>query len=123
MELNRENFRAMIYYDFRRGLSRQGCIDELISTFGDDDPSYATVKCWYNEFNRGHHSLADEFCKGRPKSVVRPENINALQKLIMQDRYVTYCETEATLGIRSTHIQGFPIGDFILNSPLFWQLS
>ena len=30
-----ENFRAMIYYDFRRGLSKQECIDQLISTFGD----------------------------------------------------------------------------------------
>ena len=44
MELIRENFPAMIYYDFRRGLSRQECIDQLISTFGDEAPSYATVK-------------------------------------------------------------------------------
>ena len=27
MELTRENFRAMIYYDFRRGFSRQECIN------------------------------------------------------------------------------------------------
>lgn len=53
MELTRENFRAMIYYDFRRGLSRQECIDQLTFTFGDKAPSFATVKRWYNEFNRG----------------------------------------------------------------------
>ena len=104
MELTRENFRAMIYYDFRRGLSRQECIDIFILTFGDETPSHATVKRWYNEFDRGHHSLADGFRKGRPKSVVGPENINVVQKLIMQDRHVTYCETEATLGITSTSI-------------------
>ena len=55
MELTRENFRAMIYYDFWRGLLRQECIDQLISTFGDEDPSYATVKRLYNEFNLGRH--------------------------------------------------------------------
>ena len=68
MELTRENFRAMIYYNFRRGLSR----DQLISIFGDKAPSYATVKCWYNEFNRGRQSLTDQFCKDCPKSVVGP---------------------------------------------------
>ena len=104
MELIRENFRAMIYYDFRRGLSRQECIDQFISTFGDETSSYATVKRWYNDFIRGHYSLTDEFRKGCTKSVVRPENINAVQKLIMQDRHVTYCEIEATLGISSTSI-------------------
>ena len=89
IELTRENSRSMIYYDFWRGLAREECIDQPISNFGDEAPSYATVKRWYNEFNRGRHSLTGEFRKGRPKSVVGPENINAVQKLTMQDRYVT----------------------------------
>ena len=38
------------------------------------------MKRWYNEFNRGRHPLTDEFRKGRQKSVVGPENINAVQK-------------------------------------------
>ena len=105
MELTRENFRAMIYYDFRRGLSRQECIDQLISSFVDKASSYATVKRWFNEFNRERHSLTDEFRKYRPKLVLGPENINAVQKLIMQDRHVTYCEIEATLGISFTSMQ------------------
>ena len=104
MESIRENFHAMIYYDFRRGLSRQECIDQLISTFGDEAPSYATVKCCYNEFNRRRHMLTDEFRKDCPKSVIGPENINTVQKLIIQDRYVTYCEIEATLGISPSSI-------------------
>ena len=75
-------------YNCRRRLSRQKCIDKLISTFGDEAPSHATVKRWYNEFNRGRHSLTNEFRQDRPKSVVGPENINAVQKLIMQDRFL-----------------------------------
>ena len=34
MELNREN----IFYNLRRGLTQQECIDELNSIFGDEDP-------------------------------------------------------------------------------------
>ena len=44
MELTRENFHAMINYDFRRGLSRQECIDQLISIFVNETPSYVNVK-------------------------------------------------------------------------------
>ena len=104
IELTREDLCAMIYYDFRRGLSRQECIDQLIFTFGDEAPSYATVKRWYSEFNRGRYSLTDEFRKDRPKSVVGPENINPVQKLIIQDCHVTYCEIELILSISSTSI-------------------
>ena len=90
MELTCENFSTMIYYDFRCGLSRQECSDQLISTFDDEASFYATLKRWYNEFNRGCHSLTDEFRKGRPKSVIGSENINSVQKLIRQDRHVIY---------------------------------
>ena len=88
MELTRENFRAMIYYDSRHGLSRKECINQLTSTFVNEAPFYATVKRWYNELYRSHHSLTDEFRKGRPKSVFGPEYIDAVQKRIMQNRYM-----------------------------------
>lgn len=79
MELTREKLFAIIYYDFCRGLTRQGCVDQLISTFGDEALSLATVKRWYNEFSRGSHSLKDDVREGRLKSVVVPETIDAVQ--------------------------------------------
>ena len=54
MQLNREHFRAIIYYNFRE------YIDELKSLFDDKVPSYSTVKNWFNEFNRGRRSLKDK---------------------------------------------------------------
>ena len=39
MELNREHFRAIIFYNFRHGLTQQQCIDELNEIFGDEAPS------------------------------------------------------------------------------------
>ena len=62
------------------------------------------MKNWFNEFNRGRSTLKDEFRKGAPKAAVVPENIDALRKLIMQDRHVTYREIEASLEISFTSI-------------------
>ena len=101
MELNRENFRAIIFYNFRRGLTQQQCIDELNSIFGDEAPSRTSVYRWYEEFNRGRSSLQDEF---RSKSVVVPETIDAVCQLILKYRHVTHREIEATLGSSGTSI-------------------
>ena len=82
MELNCEHFRAIIFYNFRRGLTQQQCIDELNSIFGDETPSSTCVYRWYSELNRGRSSLQDEFREGRPKSVVVLETIDAVRQLI-----------------------------------------
>ena len=91
MKLNREHFRVIIFYNFLRGLTQQ-----LNSIFGDETPSRTSVYQLYDEFNRGRCSLQDEFRKGRPKSVVVPETIDAVRQLILQDRHVTYSEMETT---------------------------
>jgi len=74
-------------------------VNQLNSTFGDEAPSTATVYRWYTEFQRGRSTLKDEVKEGRPKSVVVPANIDAVQKLIAADRHVTYHEIELRLGI------------------------
>ena len=89
MEFKREHFRSIIFYNFRRVLTQQQCIDELNSIFGDEVPSRTSIYRWYGEFKRGYSSLQDEFHKGRSKAVVVPEIIDAVCQLILQDRYVT----------------------------------
>ena len=76
MELNREHFCAINFYNFQ-----QQCIDKLNSIFGHEAPSGTSVYRWYGEFNRGFSSLQDEFREGRPKSVVVPETIDAVCQL------------------------------------------
>ena len=87
MELNREHFRAIIFYNFRCGLTQQQCIDKLDSIFGDEAPSRTSVYRWYREFNRAYSSLQDEFREGRLKSVVVPETIDVVRQLILQDHH------------------------------------
>ena len=43
MELNREHFRVIIFYNFRRGLTQQQCINELNSIFGNEATSAEVV--------------------------------------------------------------------------------
>ena len=81
----------------------------LIQIFGDKAPSRSSIYLWYGEFNRGRSSLQDELREGCPKSVVVPENIDAVRQLIWQDRHVTYREIETTLGISGTSTHSFNI--------------
>lgn len=59
---------------------------------------------WPREFNRGCSMLTDAVKERRPKSVVVPQNTEAVRKLIMHDRHGTYHEIEETLGIYMTSI-------------------
>ena len=48
MEFIREHFRAIIFQNFRRELSRQECIDELEFLYDDEAASYSAMKHWFN---------------------------------------------------------------------------
>ena len=79
MVLNREHFRAIIFYKFRRGLTEQQCKSELKSIIGNEAPSMTSVYSWYGEFIRGRSSLQDEFREGSGKSVVVPKTIDDMR--------------------------------------------
>ncbi|CAH1962912.1 unnamed protein product [Acanthoscelides obtectus] len=91
MELNREHFRAIIYYNFQRQLSQQECLAELLSVFGNEAPHQSTISSWYGEFKCG--------------TAVTQEDVDAVRKLIIEDIHVTYREIEACLKISKTSIQ------------------
>ena len=71
MKLNREHFRAIIFCNFRLGLTQQQCIDDD-SIFGNEALSRTSVYQCYGELNPGCSSLQDEFREDRPKSVFVP---------------------------------------------------
>ena len=77
MEFNRKHFRAIIFYDFHCGLSRQESFDSLYSY---KTSSYSIVKSWFHEFKSGQCSIQEEFHAGHPKSIVVPENVDAVQE-------------------------------------------
>ena len=104
MELNRENFHAIILYNYRRQLCQQECLAELVSVSGNEAPHQSTISRWYGKFKRRRMSLSDDPSAGAPKTAVTQEYVVAVRKLI-KDRHVTYREIEASLGILKTSIQ------------------
>ncbi|CAH1995632.1 unnamed protein product [Acanthoscelides obtectus] len=59
----------------------------MLSVFGNEAPHQSTISRWYGEFKRGR------------------ENVDAVRKLIIEDRHVTYREIEASLKISKSSIQ------------------
>ena len=99
MELSRENFQVMIFYDFKVGLNENQCVERLHSAFGGEAPSRATVFRWFSEYRKGRETFCDEDRAGRPCSAVTPENIVAVQKMIESDGKCTYHMIEISLRI------------------------
>ncbi|CAH2010783.1 unnamed protein product [Acanthoscelides obtectus] len=67
----------------------------LLSVLGNEAPHQSTISRWYGVFKRGRVSLSDD----------SRENVDAVRKLIIEDRPVTFREIEASWRISKTSIQ------------------
>ena len=101
MELAKSDMRAIIYYNYKRGLTQKACKSELDATFGVSAPAKGTTSFWYGEFRRGRKSTEDEPRSGRPTSSATQENIDAIRKIVEDDPHATYENIQQTLGIGS----------------------
>lgn len=119
MELNEEHFRALMYYNFLRGLSASECKSEFDHLLGTVAPSYSGISRWYREFRLGRLSLSDGPRAGRPLSAVTEENIEAARVLIAGDPRITFEEIEVTLSIGSAAAQEIVFGHLKLKKVLF----
>lgn len=105
MNLNREHFRCMIFYDFRSGLSQQESCQRLQLAFGDEAPCRSSVYSWFSEFRRGRDHLHDDEREGRPSTAVTDFNIDAVRQLIETDKKITCQQIRTTLGIGMSQVQ------------------
>ena len=58
----------------------------------------------FTEFRRGRASVSDESPEERPKSVVIPNSIDNVRKMIEEDWHLTYVWIEIFIGILQTAI-------------------
>ena len=68
MEITREDFCWMIFYDFMKRFTLQECLASLFKTYSNKTPPNKIVYNWFGEFRRDRSSVSDESRKGRPKS-------------------------------------------------------
>ncbi|GBP46577.1 hypothetical protein EVAR_21733_1 [Eumeta japonica] len=84
MDLSRENFRSMIFYNFKcKQLSRSS-----LGAFGNEAPCDTIYNC-FAKFKRGRVNPSDEFNIGRSSTVVNDKNIDSVRRIIETDRHVT----------------------------------
>jgi len=80
----------------------------LKRTLGEHAPSYATVKNWAAQFERGDFSTCDAPRPGRNKTVTTPEIIDQIHELILEDRWISDKSIDEQLGISRE-----PVGSII----------
>ena len=85
MELNREQIRLLILYDFKSNLSANDCMQRLHMAFGNQCVSRATVFNWYREFKNERMSLNDDPRSGRPVTASGDEMVAAVRDLVEHD--------------------------------------
>ena len=104
MELQRTQWRAMIFYDFKSGLNQKQSLERLQTAFGNEAPSRTTVYDWFAEFRRGRNSLEDDPRSGRPTTATTETIVAAVLRMIEEDSRVRVLQIAESVGISSRSV-------------------
>ena len=90
--------RAVIQYLQTKGMSPKEILEDMVQTLGEDSPSYSTIKKWAAEFKRGRDSTEDDPRSGRPKTPTTDEQVDAIHRMVWDDRRLTVQQMAKTTG-------------------------
>lgn len=99
--LTARDYRAIMLYNFQRGLPKSECHEEMKRVFQENCPSLRTIERWYKQFQRGLFKLEDDARTGRPVEVKTETNISRVGKIISENRHVTYREIQHMLRLHA----------------------
>ena len=99
MELENGDFRVMICYDLKRGLTYHESPQKLREVFGSIAPGKSTVSKWFPEFEFGRSHFNNDNSCGRPVSAATQENATRVKELIREDTRITCKDLQDILGI------------------------
>ena len=112
VELSREQFRTMILYDWKTGLTCKESHTRLVTAWGDQAPSDRTVLNWFHEYQQGNLKIEDHPRSGRPRTAVTEEIIDAVRAIIEEDPHSIYQQIQHILGISSGSVNSI-IHDYL----------
>lgn len=102
--MEKGEIRAVIKYQFLKGLKPLDIIDDFKKTLGDSAPANATVYNWYKEFKFGRTSTSDGPRSGRPMEVTVPENIEKIQHMVLNDRKLKLTDIAEAIGMSKERV-------------------
>lgn len=98
MTVESVQYRSVIRYLVLRGKTREDIYFELHAAYGEEAPSQATIKRWFNEFKSGRVSVQDEDKPGRPCEI-GDKIKEKLISIVKNERKITTRELSLTLNI------------------------
>ena len=93
-QLSPEQFRTMILYDWKIGLTYKNYHVPLVQAWEEQAPFHHTVFNWFREFQHNKFSIQDVPRSGRPLTSVTEQTIDAVRKIIEDDPHPTYQQIE-----------------------------
>lgn len=99
MELSRDQIRAIIYYEWLELKDASEIHIRMNNRLGQNFISKSTVEYWFREFQRGRHSVKDEFRSGRPSTSTADQNVEMVREVVKENREITYDTLEKKTGI------------------------
>jgi len=104
MSLESVQYRSVIRFLYLKGKSREEIQVELNDVYGEQSPSLATIKRWFNDFKAGRTSVVDMEKSGRPSEI--NEKITAqLHEIIQNERKITTRELTSRLNVSKGTLQ------------------
>ena len=111
-QLSCEQFRTMIFYDWKIALTYKDCHARLVQPWGSNAPSDQTAFNCFCQFQRNKFTVQDAPRSGRSSTSVTQQTIDAVRKITEDDLHSTYQQIEAILSISSMAINSI-IHDYL----------
>ena len=91
--------RAVIDFLTKEGETPLKIHQRMVTVYGEDAPSYATVKRWSALFKHGRETLEDDPRSGRPVEVSTEEMCQKVEHLVMSNRRIRVMQIAEELGL------------------------
>ena len=99
--MDKTETRAVIKFLQKKGMTPKEIHADMVQTLAEASPSYATVKKWAAEFRRGRNSTKDDPRSGRPKTSTSDEQVDAIHRMVSDDKCLTVQQIAKSIGISS----------------------
>ena len=91
--------RICIKFCVKNGIKCCKTFEMLSVAYGEDVLSKKNIYKWYKLFQAGREDVHDERRSGRPSTSTTNENVEAVKKLVLENRRVTIKEVAKEVGI------------------------